>query len=71
MQPRWFVLERALAEEFGVPADGGEWRAQFMAGVGDELAQRRLAALPGTERAFDLAQHPGQGTGQAANLGAG
>ena len=37
----------AAPRQLGVPADGGQRRAQFVAGVGDELADPGLAGLPG------------------------
>ena len=49
--------ELGAAAQLGVPADGGQGRAQLVAGVGDELPQPHLAVLACLERAADVVEH--------------
>ena len=55
--------------QFGVATDGGQRRAQLMAGVGDELADPRLAGMPRRQRRRDPVQHPVQRRAQLPHLG--
>jgi len=64
-------LGRAPAEQFGVPPDGGERRAQLVAGVGHEAAQPVLGGGPFGEGRLDLGQHGVEGQAEAADLGVG
>jgi len=64
------VLRGAQAE-FSVAADAGDRGAQFMARVGDELAQLVFAGLPAVERVFDVAKHPVERRAELADFGPG
>ena len=59
------------AEQLGVAPDGGERRAQLVAGVGDEAAQPVLGGAPLGEGGLDLGQHGVEGEAEAADLGVG
>jgi hypothetical protein len=53
----------ALPVQLGVPADGGQWGAQFVRGVRGELADLLLRGPPGAERLLDPVQHGIDGRG--------
>ncbi len=55
--------------QFGVPANRGERGAQFVAGVGDELTDPRLAGIPRGQRTGDAIDHPVQRRAELADLG--
>ena len=55
--------------QFGVAADRRQRGAQFVAGVGDELAHPGLAGVPRGQRAGDVVEHPVQRGAELADLG--
>ena len=55
--------------ELGVAADGGERRAQLVAGVGGEPAQPRLAGRAALERRLHMAEHAIERQADLAGLG--
>ena len=55
--------------QFGVAADRGKWRAQFVAGVGDELPYSHLAGVPRRQGSGDAVEHPVQCGAELADLG--
>ena len=55
--------------QFGIAANRGQRCAQFVAGVGDELAHPRLAGVPRGQRAGDAVEHPVQRGAELADLG--
>jgi hypothetical protein len=61
----------AATEQFGVAPDGGQRRAQLVAGVGHEAAQPVLGRRPLAEGRLDLAQHGVQRQPEPADLGVG
>ena len=70
------MLRRAALEELGIGRDGSDRCAQFVGGVGDELAQVPIRFLqpvlgghPGREGRLDALQHHVQGAGQPPDLG--
>ncbi len=68
------VLRQVVAGppgELGVTADGGQRRAQLVAGVGDELAHPRLTGLAGGQRGRDVAEQAVQCRTDLADLRAG
>jgi hypothetical protein len=76
-QPRHLggVGDRALPVQLGEAPDGGERRAQLVAGVGDEAphlllraAGGRLGRLAGAERGLDLLQHAVERQAQPPHL---
>ena len=69
MRHRIGVVAHAL-RQLGVAADRGQRRAQFVAGVGDELAHPGLAGLPRRQRGRDVVEHPVQRRPELPNLGA-
>ena len=44
--------------QFGIAADGGQWGAQLVAGVGHELSDPALTGLPGGQGRIDVIKHP-------------
>ena len=56
--------------ELGVPVDGGQRRTQLVRGVGDELADLLLAAVPGGEGGLDVVEQGVQRGADLADLGA-
>ncbi|EYT79915.1 hypothetical protein CF54_28525 [Streptomyces sp. Tu 6176] len=60
----------AAPGEFGVAADRGERGAQLVAGVRDELADPRLAALPCVQGAVDVVEHAVEREADLSDLGA-
>ena len=57
--------------QFGIPANRGQRCAEFVAGVGDELAHPGFAGMPGGQRAGDPVQHPVQCGAELADFGVG
>ena len=55
--------------QFGVAADRRQRGAQFVAGVGDELPNPRLAGMPRRQRAGDAVEHPVQRRAELADFG--
>ena len=55
--------------QFGISANRGQRCAQFVAGVGDELADPCFAGVPGGQRPGDAVQHPVQCRTELADLG--
>ena len=62
------VVSFAL-RQFGIAANRGQRCAQFVAGVGDELAYPRLAGVPRGQRARDAVEHPVQRGAELADFG--
>ncbi len=58
------------AHELGVPADGGERRAQLVARVGDEPPHLGLGVVARMERGLDVLEHPVERGAHLADLGA-
>ena len=56
--------------QLGVPVDGGQRRAQLVGGVGDELPDLQLAAVPLVEGLLDVGEHGVQRGTDCADLGA-
>ena len=57
------------AGELGVAADGGEWIAELVRGIGHELPDLDLAGLPGGKGAVDIDQHVVDRLTDPADLG--
>jgi len=61
------VVDRTVQQRFRVPADGGQWRAQFVGHVGDEVAPHGFEPLQFGDvveyqpRTPAGRHHPGQG----------
>ena len=55
--------------QFGIAANRRERRAQFVAGIGDELPNPHLAGVPRRQRAGDAVEHPVQRRAELADLG--
>ena len=55
--------------QFGIAANRRERRAQFVAGVGDELPNPHLAGVPRRQRSGDAVEHPVQRGAELADLG--
>jgi len=62
---------RVAQRELGVAADGGEGRAQLVAGIGGEPAQPGLTGRPAAQRGLDVAEHPVERHTDLADLGPG
>ncbi len=70
LRHRLAVIAHPLGE-FGVAADRGKRRAQFVTRVGDELTNPGLAGLPRRQRGRDVVEHPVQRRSELAHLGVG
>ena len=68
---RWCVVQRALAVKLGVSAEGSEWGAEFVGGIGDELAKSCFAGIADIRGVFDLDEHLVQGATESAEFGVG
>jgi len=65
---RLAVVVHALGE-FGIAADRGERRAQFVTGIGDELANPGFTGLPRGQGVRDVVEHAVQCRSELAHLG--
>ena len=63
--------QAALAPQLGITHDGGDWGAQLVGGVGDELAQTLLAFLLSLHRMLDVAQHLVERDSETSQFGPG
>ena len=64
------VVVGAAAGQLGVAGDGGQRGAQLVRGVGDELADLLLAAVPRLERGLDVGEQGVERGTHLADLGA-